>query len=269
MNGENSVEPINILVSRDELLFVLNALEADFIPGLDLAPPGSDLTIEQQSLALAVAGRALRARQLARAQAGGELEIHTALLTMVGVCAYAQHVVFVYHWPSNADAPQRYFGHIRGSDIVTHTQPEDDLHLFSLLPGKSMLLDQILAICHCRGETGPAAFEFLVSNQAFAAAREFAGAGNREQARQALSANGTDAAAAAALIDTLSGSPQVSILQVVTQPDDGKIRKRDITLLQNHQRAWLVMAPEDTANAPLRVKTTTAAELQEMLAAWL
>jgi len=268
MNGDNNTEPINILLSRDELLFVLKALEADFIPGLDPDPLG-ELSAEQQSLALAVAGRALRARELARGQTGSDLEIHTALLTMVGVCAYAQNVAFVYHWPNDADAPQRYFGHIRGDDIVAHTRPESALHRLSLLPGKSVLLDQILAACEWNDTVVPTPYELLVSNEAFSAAREAAGGGNLAQAKQALSSDGADLAAVESLVEILAGAPEVSILQTVKQAGDGVIQKRDITLLQNGQNAWLVIAPEDGAAAPLRVKTTTGAELRELLGAWL
>ena len=47
MAGE-SVQPINILLSRDELLFILDALKASFILGLDTDPMG-DRDQEQQS----------------------------------------------------------------------------------------------------------------------------------------------------------------------------------------------------------------------------
>jgi len=268
MNGDNNIEPVNILVSRDELLFVLKALEADFIPGLDPDPLG-ELTTEQQSLVLAVAGRALRARELARGRTGDELEIHTALLTMIGVCAYAQIVAFVYHWPADADAPQRYYGHIRGEDIVAHTRPEDALHMFSLLPAKSVLMDQIFAACHWQDADETTLLELSVSNAAFTAARETANEGNLDQAQQALSGGGADSAAVAALVETLADAPQVSILQTVKQSGDGSIQKRDFTLLQNKQHIWLVIAPENGSDVPLRVKTTSGTELRDLLTEWL
>jgi len=264
MNGK-TVEPVNILVSREELLFVLKALGADFIPGLEAAAL-AELPAEQQTLALAVAERALRARDLVRGLAGRDAEIHTALLTMVGVCAYAHHVVFAYHWPANASAPRQYFGHIRGDDIVAHTRPNDGLHLFSLLPDKSYLSDQILAFCQWADAPATAAVELAVSSATFATARELAGAGQLEPARQTLTGSGVAAAAASALVDTLASLARISILQTVKQPGGGGIQKHDITLLQDGQRAWLVIAPEDgAAETRLRIKTANRAEVRELL----
>ena len=265
MNGE----PINILVSRDELLFVLKALEAEYIPGLDPEQLGQ-LTPAQQTVASVVAGRALRARALAQGSDAGELQIHTALLTMVGICAYPQNVVFVYHWPANAEIPRRYFGYLRGDDIVAHTRPEDVLHLLSLLPDKSYLIDQILTVCQWDEAPESPGLEFNLPNPIFVTARELVEEGDLAQARQVLVNSGTPVSAAAALVQTLSHTPRVSIVQTVKQVENGAISRRDITLLQNGQHAWLAVAPEAGAiDAPLRVKTTTRAEVQELLTGWL
>jgi hypothetical protein len=269
MNGEDRVEPINILVSRDELLFVLRALEADYIPGLDPEPLGQ-LSNAQETVAMAVAGRALRARSLAQGPDGGELQIHTALLTMVGICAYSQNVVFVYHWPPNADVPQRFFGHLRGDDIVAHTRPEDVMHLLSLLPDKAYLIDQILTVCQWNDVPEAPAVEFNLPNPAFASVRELVDEGDLTQARQVLANSGVPASAAEALVQTLSHTPRVSIVQTVKQGADGAISRRDITLLQNGQHVWLAIAPESGATTePLRVKTTTRAEVRGLLEGWL
>lgn len=267
MNGENNVEPVNILVSRDELLFVLNALEADFIPGLDSDPLG-ELTPEQQAVAQVVARRALQARELARMQPDGEVQIHTALLTMVGVCAYAHNVAFVYHWPANEDSPRRYFGHIRGDDIVAHSRPEEVLHLFSLLPSKEHLIDQILTFCRWRTVPDSPPIEFTLPAEAFASVRELAASGSEDQALQTLTQSGVSAAAADAFVNTLTHLPQVSILQTVKQPGTGRVEKRDITLLKTNTQSWLALAPPED-DAPLRVKTVTPEEVGRLLAEWL
>ena len=269
MNGQKSLEPINILLSREELLFVLNSLEADFIPGLDMEPRG-ELTVAQELFAMTVAGRALRARELARVQAGGELEIHTALLTMVGVCAYSQNVIFVYHWPANAETPRRYFGHIRGNDVVAHTRPEDVLHLFSLLPSKEQLINQVLTLCQYADVPASGSLEFSAPSETFAQVRQLASAGEVEKAVNLLINNSVATDTAKTFVDTLARSPRVSIMQTVKQPGDGTLQKRDFTLLQNGQQAWLAIASADpAAGAPLQIKTTTKDEIQTLLVEWL
>ncbi|MCL4297871.1 MAG: hypothetical protein KJ077_19165 [Anaerolineae bacterium] len=267
MNGEKRLDPINILLSREELLFVLNSLQADFIPGLDPDPQG-ELTLAQESFGITVAGRALRARELARQRPGGEIELHTALLTMVGVCVYSQNVLFAYHWPANTDTPSRYFGHIRGNDIVAHTRPEEVLHLFSLLPDKDQLTDQVLAVCQYTDVPAAAALEFSAPAEIFAQVRQLAGAGDAAKAVNLLVNSGVAAETARTFADALAHAPRVSILQAVKQPGDGTVQKRDFTLLQNGQQAWLAVAAAEPG-APLRVKTTSSAEIRAMLAEWV
>ena len=128
--AETGDQPMNVLLSRDELLLMLQLLRAPTLAGLDANPAG-DWNAEQQRVALTVAERALRARDLAHLRPGGELAVHTALLAAVGVCAYPQATLFVYHWPANAEAATRYFAHQRQGELVAHTRPADVLHLFT------------------------------------------------------------------------------------------------------------------------------------------
>ena len=69
-------------------------------------------------------------------------------------------------------------------------------------------------------------------------------------------------------METLAASPQVSILQTLKGQGDGSVQKQDLTLLQSSGAAWLIIATADEA-APLKIKTTTKAEVQELLAAGL
>jgi hypothetical protein len=268
VNGDNELEPINLLLSREELRLVLNSLETDFIPGLDADPLG-ELSPDQDGLVLTVAGRALRARELARPEADGTLAFHNALLTLVGVCAYSQNVIFAYHWPPDQIIPRRYFGHIRGEDIVAHTRPEDVLHLFSLLPSKAQLIDQVLVACELEERSASAAYEFKLSSDAFASVRELAGNGEPDRAIDLLLRHDTPPETAQAFVTTLADSPATSILQTVKQTGDGTVQKRDFTVLQNSRETWLGLAATEEAGGPLQVKTTTREEIRTLLADWL
>jgi hypothetical protein len=269
MNDENAQQPVNILLSQKELQVVLDLLETDYIPGLDADPLGN-LTAEQQSLALTVANHALQARELVQVQERGKLVVHNTLLTAVGVCAYSQKSIFVYHWPTNAENPTRYFGHIREDNIVAHTRPEDILHLFSVLPSKDQLVEQVLAVCEYRQVPASPAHELTVPGEDFAMVRLLADAGDTEKAIGLLTNNETPANTARALAVTLATSPRVSIMQTLKYVGAESIQKRDFTLLQNGQHTWLVIAPPGEADGtPLRVKTTTKDEVRALLAEWL
>lgn len=264
-NGDNG-QPLNILLSRDELLLVLSQMETGYIPGLDADPLG-ELTDEQQSLALTVAGRGLMARELAGLTEDGQLVLHTALLTAVGVCAYSQNAIFAYRWPAGSDTPVRYFGHIRGDVAVAHTRPQDVLHLFSLTPSRAALIDEIVALAAGSAATNKAsvapAGELTVSGADLGRARELAASGAADAAAVLLGGAG-QSPAAVALADLLAASPDVTILQTLKQLETGAVEKRDFTLIsgQNGQGSWLVTA---SADATLTARPATSDDLRRVL----
>lgn len=269
MNGNNTSEPIHFLLSREELLFVLNLLQAGFIPGLDNDPLG-ELTPEQQAFANTVAGRALWARELTQLHSDSQWVIHNNLLLAVGGCAYAQRIISVYHWPVNSTLPTRFFGHLWENNIVTHTRPADVLHRFSLLPSKEQLISQVLAVCDLEDGSASPHQELAVSSGDFVKIRELAGAGDTTGAVGILVTNGTLPETAQAFVSTLADSARISILQILDQVANGTVQKRDFTVLQNSQQTWLISTPaSDTDDAPLSVKTTTRDEVTALLSEWL
>lgn len=266
MAGENA-QPINILLSRDELLFVLDTLKASFILGLDTDPMG-DRDREQQSLAMTVASRALRARGLATVLENGQIAIHNALIAAVGVCAYPQQTVSVYHWPSKEEFTTRYFAHVRGNEVVAHTRPEDVLHLLSRLPSKEYLVDQMLNVCHF-ADTQPAApMQLNLPSQEFGQIRLLTQQGNAEEALGVLQRNGVAGDSANSLVTTLSHEPHVSIVQTLKRQPAGNVEKRECTLIQNSVHAWLAQ-PSEQGNATLAINAVSKNEVQGLLAGWL
>jgi hypothetical protein len=265
MNEDTSLPPLAVTLSREELLAVLNVLRAPTIPGLDREPSG-ELTPEQEAFALVVARRALLARELAQMRADGELLVRRGLLAAVGACAYAQDSILAYTWPAGAQAPLRLFGHIRGDDVVAHTRPAEVLHRFTMLPSKAALVAHVLAFCGFDAAAPTAAFDFTVSRQDFADARQYASAGNRVAAIELLVRNGAPEAAAASLVATWAAAPRVSVLQTLTQQGNQAVRTREFTLTHSGQHAWWA-APEPVAEAkaPIRVKTAGANNIRDLL----
>jgi hypothetical protein len=266
MNEDNSLQPLAVILSREELLAVLNVLRAPTIPGLDRELSG-ELTPEQEAFALVVARRALLARGLAQMQANGELLLHRGLLTAVGTCAYAQASILAYYWPAGAQAPERLFGHIRGDDVVVHTRPAPVLHRFTVLPSKDALVEHVLAFCQFEADPPVTRFDFAVPRQDFADARQLANAGNASAATGLLVQDGVPDAAAAALVTTWSAAPRVSVLQTLVQQGNQAVRAREFTLVQDGQTTWWVApTPGAEANAPVWVKTVSADEIRALLA---
>jgi hypothetical protein len=244
--AENRPDPINLLLSREELLFVLEMLQAQTIPGLDPDPLFGEFTPEQRQLVLTLAQRALRARELLHVQADGELVIHRLLLSAVISCAYPDRALFVYHWPAGHSTPRRFFGHWHGEDVVSHFMPEEALHLFSLLPDSESLVDEFLTAAGYQERNGVAPQAFDTPAEAFAQAQQLASAGDTAGAVAHLGRQIGDPDAAATLVDTLAASPQVTIFQVLTPvEDDPTPQRRDVTLLQGGKHNWLVTPAVD------------------------
>lgn len=267
MSNENNQEPITILLSREEVLFVLNLLQADFIPGFDEDPLG-EMTPAQRQLALTWAGRALRARGLAKRYDDGKWVVHKTVLRAVGVCAYSQNAIFFYHWPAQAEAPVRYYGHIRGDDIVVHSRPEDVLHQFTLFSSKDQLINHVFGAVEYEETPNGAGYEISISNEDFVHVRELAGAGSVEPALELLVKNGASDDIARPFVETLVDAPRISIMQTLKQNSEQRVEKRDFTLIQNSQHTWLTIAPENN-DAPLQVKSTTQNELEGLLNHWI
>lgn len=260
--------PIHFVLSREELLLVLGTLQVSAIPGLDEDPLG-ELTAEGQRLALTVAERSLRARELARID--GQLVLHELLLRAVGACAYSEQMLFLYHWPGPTDAPIRYFAHIRRDDIVAHTRPDEALHHFTLLPSAAALAEQVLAACQCHAQGVSARADgFTLSRQEFIHLRELVEANNCVSAESVLIERGAAQAEAHAFVRTLAGAPRVSVLQTVKQITTGQVDKRDFTLIHTDQQLWLLSEVKGSnGQALLRGKHMGANDVRAMLVKWV
>jgi hypothetical protein len=263
MSDEIGFEPINVLLSREELIFILDLLQVDSIPGLDADPLG-DLTAQQRAMSMVWAGRALRARGLGQLNEAGEMVLHRALLTAVGVCAYSSQAIFIFHWPEAGAEPSRYFGHIRGDDIASHTRPADILHQFSLLPSPAHLLAQVFDFCSYEDGYESAELAMTVSNADFVRARELTSEGQIEAATKLLSSDTIPTETASAFTATLADSPRVSIFQTLKQTGEDTVQKSDFTLVQNGEYTWFVAAAQED-DTMLLVKTTNKSEVAALL----
>ncbi len=266
MNDKKQFEQSNVLLSREELLLLLNLLQADDIPGLEIDPFG-ELNDDQRQLAIIWAGRALRARELAQLNEDGKLMVQEGLLTAVGTCAYADKAIFAFHWHAGSKIASPYFGHIRGNNVVAHTRPEDVLHLFTTLPSQKELLSQLLDFCGY--ENMPSAssqpLEMKVTNDVFVLAREAADGDENEKAVALLVDNGAGKETAVALTSTLTNAPNISILQTFKNDENNVAQKNDVTIIYNDICIWFVSPIQGTKESTLLFKVINKNEIENIL----
>lgn len=275
-------ESRQILLSREELLFVLQQLDATTIPGLESDPLG-DLTPEGQTLALTVAERALRARGLVQlASTAADLAVRPVrvdqqLLTMIGVCAYSQRAIFLYHRGREAGSSGRYFGHIRsdntageqGDIVIGHTLPAPDLHRLTRFPSRTDLFADLLTSCAC-AEVRSGAHEFTLPFSVFQRVQETTDTSERETAQQFLLESNVSEASAAAFVELFAEDYQLSILQMVQQQADNTVTQREFLLFHAKDTTWLAFANGQSAGeTEMLIRTTDHTELQQLWSAWL
>lgn len=262
----NEIESASYLLSREELLLLLDLLEAENLPGLDPDPLG-ELNDDQRALALIWAGRALRARELAAVGENGELLVDEGLLTAVGNCLYWQKALFVFHWPEPGSVPVRFFGYTRDGQAATHSRPADVLHRFSTLASADALVEAVTAVCQSQTLPDSPAVKLTLPREVFVHARELAEEQDTKAAQETLQKANVAAETAQALTAVLAGRPRLSIWHLVQRQEDDASQTYDFTLLQNEETAWLVSLP--AADGNLEVRTVTAVDLQNLLAEFL
>jgi hypothetical protein len=270
MNGNHQEATRRIILSREELLFVLQQLAVTTIPGLDKDPLG-ELTPEGHELARTLAARALRARGLVRSSAAGSepLQIHQTLLRMVGACAYAQQAIFLYHRDPHGNPPLRYFGHILGEDVVAHTHPETALHQFALLPSRAALFTEILTICACP-EVVTEVHEFTLPFAVFEQVQQAVGDEQWETAQHLLAHAHLTRASISAFLSLFAADYRLSVLQIVKQQMDNNVAQRELLLFQTGSVIWLAFAAKlPSGQNEMLVKTTNRAELHQLWSEWL
>lgn len=263
-------ETVNLVLSSDELRLVLGLLQAETLPGLDPLPENLQAPAARELVDL-VASRTLRARGLAQlVQEDGSLRLHPTLLTAVGVCAYAASSLFVFHWAEPGTIPERYFGHIRSDDVVLHARPEQDLHLFSILPGRSALYQRLMEACAFELDAPEEALNFQVSSPIFVQVRELAYASAVKDATRLLIDNQVPEQAAEQFVHTLSSPHQVAIMQTLQQVGNEQVNRHDATLLQNSDSPWLIRPEaESEQGLLLDVRVTSSSEVEQFIASHL
>jgi len=263
-----SHDPVNVILSRDELALILSLLQARTIPGLGPDPLG-ERTAEQQDAAFVTAARGLRARGLARARTADQpdaapLAVHAGVLAAVSACAFSTGALFIFHWPSGVELPLRVFGHLRDGAFVIHTPQEDVLHRFTMLASKEQLVDQALAVCQLAEQPAALAGELRLTGGDFTRLRELAEQGDLIQARKLLDPDPGSSELVNSLLASLASQPQVTITQMLQTNDGGVAVRRDFTLVQGAAALWLV-EPVDGDASLLAARRATRSDVRALL----
>lgn len=229
-------ENLSVILSREELSFLLFLVKANFIPGMDSDPAGEP-TPEQQKRSLAEAERALRARDLAKVDENGDVAVREKLLLMAGVCAYSELTITLHQFPSQRQ-PRRVFWHIQSGVIVMHTRPEPPLHGLEFLLGRDGLHNNILQACQMINQPALSLPAINATNALVKTVRE-AAPQNVKQAVRLLVEQDVAEQSAQEICGVLSSEYIVSALHLAANQNGNTIRQ-SMTLLTGTSSSWLM-----------------------------
>ncbi|MCB0078991.1 MAG: hypothetical protein KDD73_16385 [Anaerolineales bacterium] len=261
MNGANP----SVLLSTEELLAVLDMLQANFIPGLD-GDIAQALSSQERQLMLTTARHSLLARELLRENENGAA-LHRRIMAAVGACVYSQGAILAFHWPPKSGQPSRFFGHFQGNEVVAHTRPKEILHRFVIFDERAALVDALLEAFEHEPTPPAPPWKLAVARDLLATARSDAEAGRLDQAMRVLSAHGQSDPAVRVLVQTFAASPRVTILQLLKQGNEKSALSQTMTLVQDKRYLWM-MLPDDEARQQLVVQTSSVAEVANYLTHW-
>ena len=246
---------LNITLSHEELGLLLRLLNLAPIPGLR---PTFAATPEQEAFGLAVAARALRARELAQLDADGQFVLHTAVAALIGVVALPERAVVVQHIRTDVTVRDMYAAR-RGAAVVSYTTPEVGLYQFSALPDLATLIERVLAFCDGDDLPVPPAMPaFVIDDAALRAVRSSADAGDADAAEHGLLQAHAPPASAAALAAALTTPHRLSIIFEITPQGDAAPVVNEITLLGGAAGAWLMLPGATEGSRQLQPITTDA-----------
>jgi hypothetical protein len=225
-----------------------------------------ELPPQQQDLALSVARRALEARGFAQTGDDSQLLVHRALLTAVGTCAFPQRSILVDHQSADGQATS-VFTHIRDQDSVVHTGA-GGVHTFALLSSAEELVNHLASLCQWNSSSSTAGLELTVPRQDFTRACDASADGAEADAQRILTAAGGADKASSALAHALATRPRISIVQMLRSDEAEAVQERAFTFIESDGNGWLVSPVNDSADAPVKVKSSSRTEVMTLLRDW-
>lgn len=242
MTTPTSSSITDIVLSKEELLVILNVLNSGALPGIG-ADPVENLTPEQRAYGLIVAEQALRARGLARITESDHLQVRRDVLELIGTCAYAEgsQVVSVVDSPSAIGV--MHFVYRRGEAFVLQTSPEPGLFRFEMYGARTAVLDAVLHICRVPDVTTNELAPIRTDQATVAEVRRQVEEGHANAALTLLDTESAPDASAKAFVNLLGRPHRITVFQNIHFMDEDSASVQSVTLVFDQQQIWL--AAED------------------------
>lgn len=258
-------EPVSLVLTQEELTFLLALMDVSYIPGFEAPPLASGDDQLREMYALQYAERSLRARGLAEIGADQRLLVNTTLQSMLRTCASPDYALIVQQ--NAGDGGQQSFsGQRRDELIVVHVESQPTFHQFSTLPDMETLVDLVInssGLQEVQEQPGPIV---RVQGQVLTEARAAIEQDNLAEATHILVADGVADDGAAALVAMLALASNLATLLELRWDSEAIVTRRDLTVVYTPTQAWLMREDVEQTGGYI-LHPTTSKHLRELLLA--
>lgn len=251
----DGAQPVELVLTRGEMLLVASLLGRAELPGLDVEPDATPETAKRDERAAAMS---LLHRRLARLDSAGKPQIDRRVLTAVRACAYPRSFVVVQRYDIGRDA-DRMVMYLSNGHAVQQRSAGPAKYRLIVSRGAEMALEALQVFCLGQdAEPARTPMHASVSEAGLDAARTAAQEGDLQGARARLAQAGATEDVAQALSAFLAAPHTLVVLQSVVVGEAGGVT-RLATIAHGKGVAWLLVEAPGSTERDRRVAISTLA----------
>ncbi len=236
--------PLSVVLSQEELFVILAYLKVKSLMGLDPRVL-DDLSEKEIRLVMGVAERALIARGFLGRGGDQKMQLHPAILALVGACAAPEQSLIMTQARLQAFQENLFF-HTARQMIVVHTIPLTAVHQFVMLEDKDGIAKAVLSALKLDDKPAPPCAEGYLPDEMVTMARDAAQEEGQDAAEDVLSQSELPTNTAREFAASLA-MPIANTTLVALRHRPEQDLAEGFTILEGANGLWL-LKPENNLN---------------------
>lgn len=232
-------EPVSLVLTQEELTFLLALMDVSYIPGFEVPPLTSGDDQLREAFALQYAERSLRARGLAEIGADQRLLVNTELQSMLRTCASPDYALLVQQTAGSGEQ-QSYSGQRKADQVVVHLEPNPTFHQFTVVQDVSAFVDLIIASSNFQDIPEQPERMVHIQGDQLALVRSAVERDDTTGAMDILAASEVPTEAATALVATLASAYGLLTILELRWQNDEDVTQREVTVIQALDQVWVM-----------------------------
>lgn len=259
----NENQTPGMVLSQEELIYVIGLLKGESIPGLDLQS-FIDLEQDEKELVLMITERALRARGLAAMDEEGQLLLNRQMLDLVTTCLIAEKGILCQFLPKGEGPGEAFNVFGNQGQWVAKWMVQPGLYSVVTLPNQDQLLEAVTAATSCQNLKSGAFTPLTLSETVLVEGRRLAAEQKTAEAARLWVENGGDPQGAAEVAGLLSRVPDVAVIHLFTRKGE-QAEVKSMTIIQDSQCSVLLQHLQDV----FELSPFSTEDLTTLLREWM